>query len=248
MRNVLNCNNENGNVITERTAISTFFGKRCSIEEMYLYARRDEDNNTPTDKPLHHFLINGVEMPKADGKNFYELLWYQFFIDNKDLYKKVMSYDDFIDEKGNSINSPARVFRLMKIGGLTGLKSNCKEFLERFNKSKMNVPKQELVLSGNEEGNNIAEKDEIFTFLDTSAKKLVKKYYSSLMKSEIVDTAIEEIKVEDKYKDFLARLVNLRYDESADITSESFVKSVLNSIRSDYNKLFNDEGDDYLSV
>lgn len=248
MGKLLNCNNVGGNLITERTAITTFFGKKCSIEDMYLNARRDENGDIANDKPLHHLLINGVEMPVKDGGSFYELLWYQFLAENKDIYEKIMTYEEFDDGKDNVMNSTARVFRLLKKGGLNGLKSNCKEFLNRFNEKRMasnslNSVKPNIDTNKADESNNTCLKED-FSSLDTYAKKIVNKYKNSnLYKQELIDVAVEEYNVSDKNLTVFKRLVALRYDEFVEVSSDIFIKSVLNGIREDYNKINDiDEG------
>lgn len=214
----LNCNHIDGNLITERTAKSIYFGVESTIEDAYNNARRNKNDEIAGIDDLDHFVIKGVKMPLSDAGFFYEALWVQFLAENKDIYNKIVKYDDFVDLRGqNSMNSTARVFKIVKQGGLVGLKTHCKDFLDRLNREISKSPKPTEVR---------------FCDLDNIAKHLVKFNFKSFDKNGILELARET------ENEIIVDLTSLRYDEYAKVITEAYFKSQYYHILSKYNKLF----------
>ena len=223
--NVLNCNHIDGNLITERTAKSIFFGIESTIEDAYNNARRTITGDIAGVDNFHHLHIKGVDMPLEDAGCYYEALWFQFLAENKDLYYEIVKYDDFIDLRdASSMNSTARVFKILKMGGITGLKTHCKGFLERLNK-KIADKKRGSDSEQPSERENLS-----FNDCDNMAKHLVKFNYKSMYKSEILELAKET------NNDIVVKLTSLRYDEFAKEITPDYFKTQYFQILSEYNK------------
>lgn len=216
----LNCNHINGNVINENTAKSIFFGKESTISEAYFNARRNKEGNVAGINDLDHLVIKGVVMPLSDAGYFYEALWYQFLAENKEIYSKIMKYDNFVDMRGDSsMNSTARVFKIVRQGGLVGLKTHCRDFLDRLNHTLMQAPKNTGGLR--------------FSDFDNTAKHIVKSNFKTLDKAGIMDIA------RATQNDIIVELTSLRYDEYSKEITEAYFKSQYFHIMNVYNSIYN---------
>lgn len=215
---LLNCDPITGNIITENFATVTYGGKEQSIRSIYLEARKNEKGEVAGADDFDHLLINGIPFPKSYGKVFYDSLWVQFFNHNKELVERIRSYDEFSDGlPEGSVNSAARVFRALKKYGFNGLATSVKPFTKELREKK--------------EQSGAKEQLDDFTYMDNVAKKMVKKYFGSMQRGEIVELS-EKMDVPSEKT--LKRLVGLRYDEKCGDISEAYCLSELSRLRQEY--------------
>jgi len=220
----LNCNNINGDVITETTARIMYFGDNDNIHNIYNNARVVDEGGK-----LEGFMVNGILVPKDRAKEFYISLWYKFFKENKDIIDDITYYDEFYDGKPEGvINSPAMVFRIIKQGGLNGLRSNCSKFIKWLkNQSHSKITEDTLALADNENaGSNIPKiKETDFISLKKKAEKLANQYYKTAEKEDILNVAKAE------GGEIYMRIVSVIYDKKMDIITEALYNMQLKNLK-----------------
>ena len=162
-------------------------------------------------------------MERTWAKDFYDALWVQFFSKNKDILTRIREFDDYTDGMpNNAVNSAARVFRVLKSYGLTGLSTSIKGFTKELRSKRDHVqPEETKEMSRPEE----------FAYMDTVAKKMVKTYCEKLSKDEIVKMS-EKMDVPDVAT--LKKLVFIRYDEYEGNTSDAYIESELARVKHSY--------------
>lgn len=222
MSNTLNCHSRNGDIINENTAVSVFFGKKMSIAQAYNQSRRDENNNIASADNFHHLEIKGVVMDKSDAALFYESLWFQFFYENPEILKKIRAFDNYVDEHSepnNTMNSTARVFNILKISGLNGLKSNIKDFSQRFRAKLHDL------------NSSLQPQETSFEFLDSMAKRIVRQNAD-----KDLDTVLDSC-VDLSIHPLIREIVTFRYEEFHDMLSQGFLKMKYEILVDRFNKL-----------
>lgn len=225
--NILNCNSYNGSLITDMSARVIFYGIEDSIFNIYLNARRNKDGEVAGASDFDHLLINGIKFEKSYGKAFYEALWYQFFDENENLVQSIKSYDDFNDNLAeNTMNSTARVFKLIKNYGMNGLYSNIKGFVTELKERKKE----------NKENNVIKDIcntpiDE-FANMDILVKKVVNKNFGHISKADMLNMIDFEQFENDK--EYLKKLFYIRYDEKEGDCSKAYIQNQIIALRTKY--------------
>jgi len=202
---VLNCNNLNGDVITEKTARVMFYGNPDSIFNIYNNSKVIENG------VLSHFFVGGVKVPLEYENEFYVALWWQFFKENPEVLKTILLYDEFNDGYSeDTINSPARIFKILKIGGMNGLGTMCKKFLVWLREERKHMDSDD------------------FTELRRKAELLVNENYKKLTKDDILNIA----NISDS--SYFTRLVSLVYDKKTDCITDNLYNMQLKTIKKEF--------------
>lgn len=204
---VLNCSLQGGNIITESTARINFYGRMDSILNIYNNSRVEENGM------LSGFIIDGVDVPKDYANVFYIALWWQFLKENEDIKEQLLKYDDYEDGIPNGVvNSPARIFRMLKKYGIGGLRSNCKEFLIWLRNERL---RSQDKIRGN------------FEVAKQQSDNIIKEYFKILSKDEILEVARE------KGGEHLIRITSLLYDKKIGMITDALLNREMNNIKSE---------------
>ena len=106
-----------------------------TIENFYQKSKRDI-NGRPLSKgkKVAYMEFRGVKLPAYFLSSFYDLLWLQYFYENKDLYDYARTFDDYKDLfKGGSINNQENTIRRICKLGMKKVKEDCKDFMTIIN-------------------------------------------------------------------------------------------------------------------
>lgn len=230
---VLNCNPATGNYLTSPKVFIKLYSDYDSIYRLYEKARRDK-NNQPTVEKIHHLEIEGVRMDGSLAAKYYDYLWYLFFKANPEIINEVCKYNSFTDGYGdvedNIANSTARVFRIVKIGGIKALRSSCKEFSKDLN----NLIRMKNTNTVNHE------KIEKYSFndLERTAKKIVRDF-GTASKEEVLREVEQESNI--YYREILYPLVDIYYDIMKKSVTDQYALHRINAIWGKWNKLAHPE-------
>lgn len=123
---VLECSTEGDTRFSALVAKVNIGGELKTIEEHYQGAKRFRSVNTSFSSAKgmqpDWLEIFGVKLPLKELSNWYYLLWYYYFLQNKGLLKVIESYDAFNDtHRGNSVNCQADVIHFIRYYGLKEL-------------------------------------------------------------------------------------------------------------------------------
>lgn len=132
---VLNCNHTSGDIITSKYARIRFLQIQDSIFNLY-YEYMQKDG----------FYYPNITIPISYSDNVYELFWYMFFLENPALLKEILRYDSYIDNHGSELISTARVFQILKKGGINGLKLSCRKLRRYIAENKSQTEFDEIVM------------------------------------------------------------------------------------------------------
>ena len=221
--NILNCSPVGGNIITDTSAVISFFGQEDTIANISIKARTDSVGKMAKEDNFDHLVIGDISFPRSYAKVFYEALWMQFFANNREIVDKIRQYDGYFDGyPENTANSAARVFDLVKKYGINGLASNVKSFTKEL--------KEKKEQTGNKEKSELQEQ---FSQMDTMARRLVKEYCGVISLDEILSKAESEEVADLK---IFRRLIRARYDEYDGNSSSDYTKRELDGIRQDFLK------------
>ena len=257
MGRILNCSPENGNLITENTAKIIFLDSLDSVANIYFNSRKTKDGKTATSSDFDHYEIDNICFDKKYGRSLYDTLWFTFLKKNPSIVEEIRSYDDFSDgtKTENCINSTARVFRVVKKYGLTGLHNNCKKFMSDLaqknkeekqqdnensvetsrNKPEKNIPNITLsditTTPENEDDKSLRIKR--FKELDNMVINVIKTGYEKCSKEKMIKTAKAQ-GYEKAEENIVVRLIEVRYDEYSKNSTPAYIQKELMAIRQDF--------------
>lgn len=137
MSRVLQCHSEGDKRFSALYAVVEVFGKVDVIENIYQLAKRDgdyvpENRYSLRGKDPTHYHIGGIDIPKEFGKAFYDLMWWKYFQQNKDLAVYASRFDDFYDRfrrTGSNVCQEDSIRDYIKLGK-SGMLEKHKEFLD----------------------------------------------------------------------------------------------------------------------
>lgn len=228
---VLNCNPENGNLITDTTARVMFYGLLNNINDIYVNARRTVDDQVAGNDNFDHLNINGAIFEKEYCCKFYEALWWMFLKNNENIVTEIKKYDDFDDGYDDGvINSTARVFRMVKKYGIKGLESNCKPFMIEL--------REKVHKKDNDNKKSVENNDnKSFEELDSYIKKVIR-INDDKSRREILEI-IRNLGFKEQTT--LERLLDVRMDEKDGDCSKEYLESSLRRIKREYERELNGE-------
>lgn len=125
-------------------------GKLVSIENFYQNSKKAYDGHKVQKGEMPDYIeIFSKKIPKEYLGMFYDLMWYQYFLENPNLYEYAKTFDDYLDIfKGKSINNQEKTIRKCCKNGLNFVKNECKDILDMLDKNdKLPVIKKNLMLS-----------------------------------------------------------------------------------------------------
>lgn len=129
---ILECHSKGDKRFSALYAKITVKKDLISIEKFYQSSKRNVDGTiVEKGKNFDYLEIFGVKIPKLYTSQFYDLLWVQYFMENKDLYEYACSFDDYRDIfKGKSINNQENTIRRICKEGLEKVSNDCKDLKE----------------------------------------------------------------------------------------------------------------------
>ena len=121
--------------------------KTDTIENFYQNSKRDKDGNPVKKGQSVVFMeFRGVKLPSYFLSDFYDLLWIQYFIENKELYEYAKTFDDYKDIfKGSSINNQENTIRKICKLGIKKVKEDCLDFMRIINSREPIIYKDALL-------------------------------------------------------------------------------------------------------
>lgn len=198
---VLNCSTNT--IITEETARINFQGTVDSVYNIYNNACIYDSKGN-----IAGYCFNNVEIPMHYARNFYYSLWWYFFRDNRDMIQEILRYDDYSDNVPEEINSPAAAFRIIKKYGITGLGSNCRDFL-KWLRSRSDI------------------KTDNFHIQKRKADRLVHEKYGSVPKDQIITEA------QASGSEWMVKIVRLLLDKASGSITDALYIKMMDNIRRD---------------
>ena len=134
---VLQCHSKGDKRFSALFAEVTIGGKKITIEEFYQKAKRLKDGSLPKKgQAFHHLEIFGKIIPKEYCSEFYDMIWVQYFMENKDLYEYAKTFDDYEDIfKGKSWNNQEKTIRRICKEGLESVYDSCSNIKALINKN-----------------------------------------------------------------------------------------------------------------
>ena len=96
--NILQCHSKGDKRFSALYAKVTIDRKTKTIEEFYQDCKRDKDGNKVTKgKKVSYMEFRNIKLPVYFLSQFYDLLWIQYFVQNKELYIYAKQFDDYRD-------------------------------------------------------------------------------------------------------------------------------------------------------
>lgn len=144
---VLQCHSKGDKRFSAMYAKITIDKKTDTIENFYQNSKRDKDGKSvKKGQPVAFMEFRGVKLPSYFLSDFYDLLWIQYFIENKDLYDYARTFDDYKDIfKGSSINNQENTIRKICKFGIKKVKENCSDFMKIINSREPIIYKDALL-------------------------------------------------------------------------------------------------------
>lgn len=112
-------------------------GKNISIENFYQNCKKSFDGHIVKKGEIPDYIeIFSKKIPKYYLSQLYDLMWYQYFLENPTLYEYAKTFDDYCDIfKGKSINNQENTIRKCCKKGLNIVKEDCKDILSLINRN-----------------------------------------------------------------------------------------------------------------
>lgn len=128
---ILQCHSKGDKRFSAIYAKVTIDKKTDTIENFYQNAKRDINGlKVSKGEKVSYMEFRGVKLPSYFLSDFYDLLWIQYFIENKDLYAYACTFDDYKDIfKGKSINNQEDTIRRICKLGIKKVKNDCMDFI-----------------------------------------------------------------------------------------------------------------------
>lgn len=145
--NILQCHSKGDRRFSALYAKVTIDGKTDTIENFYQKSKRNK-NGLPVKKgePVTYMEFRKLKLPPYFLSDFYDLLWIQYFIENKDLYDYAKTFDDYRDIfKGSSINNQENTIRKICKFGIKKVKEDCADFMTIINSGEPIIYKDALL-------------------------------------------------------------------------------------------------------
>lgn len=130
--NILQCHSKGDKRFSALYAKVTIDKVTDTIENFYQNSKRTIDGKKcEKGEKVAYMEFRGVKLPSYFLSDFYDLLWMQYFIENKDLYNYACTFDDYKDIfKGKSINNQENTIRKLCKLGIKKVKANCSDFMK----------------------------------------------------------------------------------------------------------------------
>lgn len=129
---ILQCHSKGDKRFSALYAKVTIDKKTDTIENFYQSSKKSLNGGSVKKGEKVAFMeFRGVKLPAYFLSDFYDLLWIQYFLENKELYLYAKEFDDYKDIfKGNSINNQENTIRKICKFGISKVKKDCSDFIK----------------------------------------------------------------------------------------------------------------------